>query len=349
MKPVPARLEPVFDRRLWGMRNLAPLFPEFQNEDAPIAEAWLTGDACSFANGPFAGRELGAAWREMPPEWRGERCRNEEQIPLLVKFLFCGDRPSIQVHPDDAYARRHEAAAGGHGKTEMWHFVAARSGAELLHGLRPDVTPASFRCAIAAGTVEGCMERLLVEAGDTVFVPAGTVHTLGAGTALCEIQEQSDITYRIFDFHRLGPDGKPRPLQIEKALEVIHFGERPGGKIAPVRIARGRLVTSYLAACRYFATEKWEFDERIGGVTSRATFELLIFLSGAGRIEWGGESEEYARAQLWFLPASLGPYQLEPSAPTALLRTYVPDLDAFVQRLRDLKILPDEWSRLVFP
>jgi mannose-6-phosphate isomerase len=349
MKPAPSRLEPVFDRRLWGMRNLAPLFPELQNENPPIAEAWLTGDGCRVGSGPFAARELGEAWRAMPPEWRGARCRNETQIPLLVKFLFCGDRPSIQVHPDDAYARKHEAAAGGRGKTEMWHFVAARSGAELLHGLRTDVTPDSLRRAIAAGSVEECLERIPVGAGDTVFVPAGTVHTLGIGNMLCEIQEQSDITYRIFDFHRLGPDGRPRPLQVEKALDVIRFGEHSGGKTAPARIAQGRLVTSYLAACRYFSAEKWEFDERIGGVTSPAAFELLIFLSGDGRIEWGGESAEYSRAQLWFMPASLGAYQLSPGEPTALLRTSVPDLNDFVQRLRELKISPEQWSRFVFP
>ena len=349
MKPAPSRLEPVLDRRLWGMKNLAPLFPQFQNEEPPIAEAWLTGDQCTFVSGPFAGRRLGEAWRAMPPEWTGTRCHGETQIPLLVKFLFPGDRPSIQVHPGDAYASKHESAAGGRGKTEMWHFIAARPGAELLHGLHASVTPESFRRAIAAGTVEECMERIKVEVGDTVFVPAGTVHTLGAGTVLCEIQEQSDITYRLFDFNRVGPDGKARPLQIEKALEVIRFGEQGGGKTLPARIVRRHLVESYLAACRYFATEKWEFDERIGGVTSRATFELLIFLSGAGRIEWGGESADYSGAQVWLLPAALGSYQLEPGEPSALLRTLVPDLDAFVQRLRDLKISPEQWSRFVFP
>lgn len=349
MKPAPSLLEPVFDRRLWGMKNLAPLFPQFQNEDPPIAEAWLTGEQCAFASGPFAGRKLGEAWREMPAEWRGERCRKEEQIPLLVKFLFCGERPSIQVHPDDAYASKREAAAGGRGKTEMWHFVAARPGVELLHGLGPGVTRESFRNAIHEGTVEECVEKIPVAPGDTVFVPAGTVHTLAAATVLCEIQEQSDITYRVFDFNRVGPDDKPRPLQIEKALEAIHFGEHSGGKTTPVRITRRHLAESYLAACRYFATEKWEFDERIGGVTSRASFELLIFLSGAGRIEWSGESVDYSGAQVWLLPAALGSYQLEPGEPTALLRTYVPDLDAFVQRLRDMNILPEQWSLFVFP
>jgi mannose-6-phosphate isomerase len=349
MKPAPSCLEPIFDRRLWGMRNLAPLFPEFQNEDPPIAEAWLTGDQCVISNGPYAGRKLGEAWREMTPEWTGARCRNEKQIPLLVKFLFPGDRPSIQVHPDDAYASRHEAAAGGRGKTEMWHFIAARPGAELLLGLREGVTPESFRRAITAGTVEECVARMPVGAGDTVFVPAGTVHTLGAGTALCEIQEQSDITYRVFDFNRVGPDGKPRPLHVEKALAVIQFGAQSGGKTTPVRLTQHGVTETFLAACRYFATEKWEFHERVGGVTSRATFEILIFLSGAGRIEWGGESAEYGRAQAWFLPAALGAYQIEPREPTVVLRTYVPDLDAFAQRLRDLRVSPEQWSQMVFP
>lgn len=348
MIPVPSRLEPIFDRRLWGMTDLSPLFPQFHKEESPIAEAWLTGDQCPVATGPFTGRKLGQAWAAMPPEWKGARCRDEKQIPLLVKFLFPGDRPSIQVHPDDAYAGQHEFAAGGRGKTEMWHFVAARPGAELLYGLQKDVTAESFRRAIAQGTVESHVAALPVAAGDTVFVPAGTVHTIGAGTVLCEIQQQSDITYRVFDFNRLGPDGKPRPLHVDKALAVIRFEQQVGGKTTPVRIATPHLTESYLAACPYFATEKWEFDQRTGGVTSRESFELLIFLSGAGVMEYQGESVDYARAQAWFLPASLGPYQLQPREPTALLRTYVPDLNSFVERLSSLKVSPDRMSDIVF-
>ncbi len=349
MQPAPSRLAPIFDRRLWGMRNLDPLFPEMRDQDPPIAEAWLTGEQCVFASGPYGGRKLGEAWPAMPVEWKGTRCLADTQIPLLAKFLFPGDKPSIQVHPDDAYAAKHEFARGGRGKTEMWHLVSARAGAEMLVGLRPGVSPETFRGAIADGTLEDLLEHIPVRAGDSVFVPAGTVHTVGAGVTLCEIQEQSDITYRVYDYKRKDADGKERPLQVDQALAVIRFGEQSGGRIVPVRMASKHLMESWLVACRYFAVEKWLFDVRIGGVTSPQSFELLIFLSGTGAIEWGGHTEEYARAQAWMLPAALGPYRLAPSESSSLLRAYVPNLDEVARQLTDRGIPAVEWARMVFP
>jgi mannose-6-phosphate isomerase len=349
MQPAPSRLNPIIDRRLWGMRNLAPLFPEFVGEDPPIAEIWLTGPGCALASGPFAGRQLRDAWSDMPVAWRGTRCAGDAEIPLLVKFLFPGQKPSIQVHPDDAYAAKHEAHRGGRGKTEMWYVLAAEPGAELLLNLRPGVTPQSFRRAIDDATLEDLVARVPVLPGDTIYVPAGTVHTIGAGIMLCEIQEQSDITYRVYDYKRKGPDGKERPLHVRQALEVINFGEQTGRKTEPVLKAAHGLVQSFLAACCYFATERWEFDSRIGAVTSPGSFELLVFLSGAGRFSWGREFEAYSRTQVWFLPAALGPYQLDPAEPTVLLHTSVPDLEAYARRLTDLGIPSSEWARVVFP
>jgi mannose-6-phosphate isomerase len=349
MQTIPSRLDLIIDRRLWGMRDLSPLFPQLTGQDPPIAEIWLTGPSCRLANGPYAGRELRDAWREMPAAWTGTRCAGDPQIPLLVKFLFPGDKPSIQVHPDDAYAAKHEAHRGGRGKTETWHVLAAKPGAELLVNLRPGVTPEAFRRAIDDGTLESLLAGIPVVPGDTIFVPAGTVHTIGAGVMLCEIQEQSDITYRVFDYKRKGPDGKERPLHIREALDVINFGEQSGRKTDPVRRVERGLVQSYLVACRYFAVEKWEFDSRIGGVTSAGSFELLIFLSGAGHLSWGREATEYARTEVWLLPAALGPYQLQPAEPTALLHASVPNLDAYARRLAELRIPEAEWSRIIFP
>jgi mannose-6-phosphate isomerase len=186
-----------------------------------------------------------------------------------------------------------------------------------------------------------------VRAGDAVFVPAGTAHTICPGVVLCEIQQQSDITYRVFDYNRVGADGKPRALHIRQALEVIQFGEQSGGLCDPVRITRGAVNETFYAACRHFATERWEFRERIAAVTSPERFDLLIFLEGQGRIEFAGGEEPYAPAEVWMLPAALGAYQLAPDSPTTLLRAYVPDLHGFVQRLTEERVAEAEWSRVV--
>jgi mannose-6-phosphate isomerase len=347
VKIEPARIEPVFVSRIWGARSLTPLFPERPVENESVGEVWLTGNDCRIANGPFSGWTLGEAWREMGPEWTGTRVRDPERCPLLVKFIFPEQKLSIQAHPDDDYAQRHEAASGGRGKTEMWYAIEARPGAEVMVGLRPGVTRESFRRAIKAGTVEECLARVPVRTGDSIFVPAGTAHTIGPGMVLCEIQEHSDITYRVFDYNRLTAEGKPRPLHIERALNVIQFGEQKGGKVSPIGMQQGPMIKTYLVACRYFATERWESRERIPAATDPAHFDLLIFLAGSGRIEFGGESRDFVAGQAWFLPAALGTYQLAPVAPTALLRTYVPDLDNFVRGMKDEGIAESAAASLV--
>ncbi len=335
--------------RIWGARSLAPLFPEKTALREPIGEVWLTGQDCTLATGPFAGRKLGEAWREMPMEWTGTCVANDEPFPLLVKFIFPTEKLSVQVHPDDEYARRHEAPAGGLGKTEMWYAVAGRPAAEVMVGLKSDVQPDSFQRAVANGTVEECLERIAVRAGDAIFVPAGTVHTIGPGVVLCEIQEHSDLTYRVFDYDRLSTEGKPRPLHIEKALAVINFGEQSGGKLEPVCITRGPVTETYFIACRYFAVEKWEFAERIAAVTRSEHFDLLIFLAGSGRLEYGDAAADYGPAQVWLLPAALGAYKLASQSATMLLRAYVPDVNEFARRLADQRIEESAWSRLVYP
>ena len=314
-----------------------------------MGEAWLTGNECPLATGEFAGRTLGDVWPELPEEWTGTRLRGLARIPVLVKFIFPEEKLSVQVHPDDTYAEKHEAATGESGKTEMWYVVTAREGAELRVGLRPDVTSASFRRAIADGTVEDCLERVAVQAGDAVFVPAGTAHTICPGVVLCEIQQHSDITYRVFDYNRVGADGKPRPLHVRQALNVMRFGEQSGGRCDPVRISHGAITETFFAACQYFAAERWEFRERIAAVTSPEHFDLLIFLEGRGRIEFAEGAEVYAPADAWLLPAALGAYQLVPESPTTLLRAYVPDLNDFVRRLADERVEEAAWSRVVHP
>jgi mannose-6-phosphate isomerase len=150
---------------------------------------------------------------------------------------------------------------------------------------------------------------------------------------LCEVQQHSDITYRVFDYNRLQADGTPRPLHVQQALEVMDFSGSSIGRIEPVKIRRRALLKTCLAACPYFTTERWDFSERIAGSTSLDRFELLIVLSGSGRLEYGEDSAAYKPAEAWMLPAGLGAYRLAPESPTSLLRTFVPDLDEYALEL----------------
>lgn len=353
MTLAPARLAPVFLPRIWGARNLAPLFdPQplaASLAGEPIGEVWLTGDRCEFASGPFAGRSLGESWPNLSAEWTGTRFQGLPRIPLLVKFIFPEDKLSVQVHPDDAYAREHERAAGGVGKTEMWYAVAARACAQLRLGLRPGTTPNAFRQAIADGTAEESLSPLPVRAGDAFFVPAGTAHTIGPGLVLCEVQQNSDITYRVYDYNRVAADGKSRPLHIRQALEVMRFGETGSGPIDPVTISSGSLRQAYLVACRYFAVELWEFAQPIAAATGVERFELLIPLAGEGCIESNSSSAPYRPAQLWILPAALGAYRLAPNSATTLLRAYVPDLGHLAAQLAGQQVSETARRRLIHP
>jgi mannose-6-phosphate isomerase len=344
----PSRLEPVFSPRPWGALSLAPFFPEKHDLAEPIGEAWLTGSECTFATGPFSGRKLGETWPKMPVEWAGTAVKRERDFPLLVKFIFPEDKLSVQVHPGDDFAAMHEQAAGGCGKTEMWYAVRARPGAEVLVGLKPHVTRGDFEQAIAGGTAEDCLAHIPMNAGDTIFVPAGTAHTIGPGLLLCEIQQHSDLTYRVFDYNRPDAHGKLRPLHIEKALQVMRFGAQPGGKVDPVSVKQGALTETYLAACPYFATEKWESSERIDAGTSREHFDLLIFLEGHGNIRHGAEVTPYRPTQVWLMAAALGEYQLLPEAHTSVLRTYVPaDPNEFTARMAARGVQPEAIARLI--
>jgi mannose-6-phosphate isomerase len=323
----PARLEPIFSPRPWGVRSLAPFFPEKINLAEPLGEAWLTGSECVFANGPFAGQKLGEVWPKMGAEWAGTAIAKEGPFPLLVKFIFAAEHLSVQVHPNDDYARAHEKLPGGEparGKTEMWYAVNAQPGSEVLLGLKEDVTRESLERAIGEGTAEHCLKQIPMNAGDLIFVPAGTAHTIGGGLVLCEIQEHSDLTYRVYDYNRRDAQGRSRELHIAKALEVMRFGAQIGGKVTPARVRRDGVEETFYVACKYFATEKWDFASGAGETTSRERFEILVILHGRGEITWDGGRADYAPAQVWLLPAALGKYGLEASAPTSLLRTFVP-------------------------
>lgn len=297
----------------------------------------MTGNDSRFANGPFAGRTLRDAWSAMPVEWTGSFSDTSRDFPLLVKFLFTEDKLSVQVHPGDDHVREFEPELGGRGKTEMWYALRAQPGAEVMVGLNPEVTLKQFRQCIENSTAEDCLTRIPVQKNDAIFVPAGAAHTIGPGLLLCEIQQHSDITYRVYDYNRPDSSGKLRDLHIEKALQVVRFGLQKGGKIEPVRVcSENGPQETFLAACPYFATERWELTSALSRETDAAHFDILIFLEGQGNMSCGNRRLPYRPTEVWLLPAQLGTYQIDPDDRTALLRTYVP---------RDLKDVATDWVK----
>jgi mannose-6-phosphate isomerase len=337
--------------RIWGARSLTPIYPEQSNLPEPIGEAWLTGPLSEIPDGPAKG-PLNSAWLKMPAKWRGSNFAAQPaaaDFPLLVKFLFPTDQLSIQVHPNDDYAAEHEAP-GSSGKTEMWHAVSAEPGATLLLGLAPEVDPTDFEAAIENGGLEKFFERLPVSGGDTFFVPAGTPHTIGKGMILCEVQQNSDLTYRLYDFQRVDAQGHPRQLHVDKGMAVIDFEHRHGGKVAALPLpSTGGAKKSLLAACRYFASERWDISAVTEANSDPSRFELLIILGGSGNITWEGGTTSFKQGECWFIPAQLGKFSITPDSATSILRTYVPDLAALRAKLLRDGVTEAALQKVFFP
>jgi len=332
----PFRIEPTFSPRIWGACSLTPLYPEKTNLAEPIGEAWLTDMNCHVANGPFAGRTLAEAWRAMPAEWRGDNFAGGD-FPLLVKFIFPTDKLSIQVHPDDAYASVHEKAAGGRGKTEMWHVVTAKPGASLLLGLKTGVTREKFLERLKDNRLEDLFQRHPVQAGDTFFIPARTPHTIGPDMVICEVQQYSDLTYRVYDYGRVDAAGKPRELHIEKALAVMNFDAKAGGKVAPRPWVKGRenAGLNHLADCPYFSVDRLDIDRMAHFKLSKPAaekrrFQILVVLSGEGFLTWTPPRHTKGSIPLkpgecWFIPAStFEGYSIRSDGKASVLIAFVP-------------------------
>jgi mannose-6-phosphate isomerase len=346
-EPVLTRIEPFFSPRPWGTRSLAPLFPDKTNLKDPIGEAWLTAFDSPVADGPYAGKSLGASWLAMPNEWRGTRTGSYENFPVLVKFLFPMDKLSIQVHPDDAFASRFEQAAGGRGKTEMWHIVSAEPGAELLIGLKPGVTREDFLRGVSEKNVENLFVRYSVRAGETYFVQAGTQHAIFPGMVVCEIQEYSDLTYRVYDYGRVDVHGKTRELHLDKAMEVTRFEGLRSGPISALPLHSPDAIKHLLAACDFFATERWNCDRTTPIESDPSEFQVMVILSGRGELYDEESCHRFAPGQAWFLPAALPVSFLEPKETTTLLRITVPDTKLLQVELENMGFDQQSISRVL--
>ena len=318
----------VFER-IWGGRKLETEYGMDLPPEKPIGEAWVISDHSSAESvinrGPFAGKTLHDLLTEAPNDLLG-RCAQPTvhgRFPLLLKVLDARDVLSVQVHPDDAKAQ--ELGEPDVGKTEMWHVLQSEPGSELYCGLRSDVTPELFRQAVEEQHLEDLMVCFPVQAGTPVFVPAGTVHAIGGGIVLAEIQQNSDLTYRLYDWGRLDAKGQPRELHIEKGLEAIHFGSSHSGPAHGLAYMADGVERMVLAACRYFAAEMLLLN---GATHTRNTrgdsFHILLAANTNVQIEAAGGAVDLQPGQAALVPGCCDTFAV--AGEGTVLDYYVPDI-----------------------
>jgi len=307
----PLVFQPIFQERIWGGRKLAELFGKDIPAGKLIGESWEVVDRpeaqSMVRDGPLAGRSLHDLWVNFREEVFGQ-LSDAPRFPLLVKLLDAREKLSLQVHPPEQVAE----SLGGETKTEFWYVAAAEPGGEIYVGLRRTMTPEQFECAVRSGTVAECVHAIAVEEGHAMFLPSGRFHAIGAGTVVVEVQQNSDTTYRVFDWNRVDDTGQPRPLHIKEALQCIDFNDVTPG---PVRPDRENLVCDKL-----FEVQKWHLDcER--EIVPLAEFAIVFCLTGSLRCG----NREFARGEFFLVPASMPDRQIHPQGEgTSLLRVTIP-------------------------
>lgn len=328
------RFEEAFFERIWGGHRLRNQLRLAAPADRPIGEAWLISDhdqhESVVAKGPWAGRTLHELLVNHRDYLLGTQARPtvHGRFPLLLKILDAADVLSVQVHPDDAAALAMNEPDVG--KTEMWHVLDSEPGSSLICGLDPALTREGFLAAVADNTIAGSMRQFPAPPGTTAFVAAGTVHAIGAGILLAEIQQNSDLTYRIYDWDRVDGNGQRRELHLEKAARVTRFGSDHGGAATPLDYVRDGVTITVLGACAYFANQLIRMSGHAALDTAGRSFHIVMPRDRAITVTAANETIELAPCRAVLIPAGVGPFQLEGEG--SVLHYFVPDLDEDVYR-----------------
>ena len=315
----PLLMQPLFDPRPWGARDLSPIYP--RHFDEKIGESWLTGDHCKIQNGALAGKSLAEVALRFKRELVGDAASDESRFPLLAKFLFPHEKLSVQVHPDDDDAR---AIGQPWGKTECWYVAHATPEAKIGLGLKPGTTRAQFEKSIHENRAEELLNWIKVAAGDLIYVAGGTVHTLGPGAIIVETQQQSDTTFRLYDY------GRPRELHLKDGLRVIKE-QVASGKVRPQVLSKAGMNGNRvlpLVESPYFSVERFElqgahdFDFAGDGKSSP---QILVTVEGSAALEAAGnEPLTFNKGDAVVVPASIQQFRVQPEGEVQFLRSYVP-------------------------
>lgn len=320
VKPYPLQFQPEFKERVWGGRALERF--GFAVPEGRIGEAWTIGDhpngTTKVMNGELAGKGLDEIRSLYGRDFFGSKgYSGNARFPLLIKLLDCQDDLSVQVHPNDHYAGLPQ---GELGKTEMWYVLDAKPDAKIIYGLEPGVTRETLAAAIEKGTIMDCLHEVSVKAGDCFYIPAGTVHALCAGVLVAEIQQNSDTTYRLYDYNRMGLDGKLRELHVEDSLNVIAYEGSGATRMTTELAASGEWLT--MVDSPYFVTEKGRVDGTWELTTHCDSFVVHIICEGEGHIRWADGSIAAKPGDCFLIPANLGAYAFE--GKLTMLRSRLP-------------------------
>lgn len=316
----PLLMTPLFDPRPWGRFDLSPIYSRRFSEK--IGESWLTGDNGTVQNGPLAGKSLAELSSRFRRELVGEAPKDGNRFPLLMKFLFPQEKLSVQVHPDDDAAR---AIGQPCGKTECWYVAHAESGAEIGLGLKSGATRADFERSVHENRAEELLNWIKVSAGEMIYVAGGTVHTLGPGSIIVETQQQSDTTFRLYDY------GRPRELHLQDGLRVIK--ERvASGKVrpqTPLRLDGNGNRVQPLIASEYFTVQKFDLNSQqiFPALEGKSSAQILVATEGAGTLSApGSEPVEFNKGDAVVVPASIHEFSVQPRAKLQFLSSYVPGI-----------------------
>ena len=322
----PLRFEPIYQYRLWGGRRLAGLLAAPLPGDGPIGEAWVLSDrddhASRVADGPLKGRTIGQLMEQSTEQLLGKLAGRFSRFPLLLKFLDVREMLSLQVHPADA--RKDLLPAGETGKTEAWVVLEAGTKSRIYAGLKPGTTADDLRRAVAGGVVADNVASFTPKQGDGVFLPAGTVHSLG-DVVVFEIQENSDVTFRVDDWGHIDPrTGRPRALQIDQALSAINMAQGEIAPVSPVVEETTPVERERLFECDYFRLWRLRGQSPFA-VGAAGAPRVLVCIEGTGQVEHGGETYAAAKGDVLLLPAAVGVCAFRPGGAVTLLEVALPE------------------------
>jgi mannose-6-phosphate isomerase len=323
----PLRFEPIYQYRLWGGRRLADLLAAPLPGHGLIGEAWVLSDrddyASRVADGPLKGQTIGHLMEQSPEQLLGRLAGHFSCFPLLLKFLDVREMLSLQVHPADA--RKDLLPAGETGKTEAWVVLEAGPKSRIYAGLKSGITAADLRRAVARGVVADLVSSFIPKQGDGVFIPAGTVHSLGGDVVVFEIQENSDVTFRLDDWGHIDPTtGRSRALQVDQALSAINMAQGAVAPVAPVVEETAPVERERLFDCEYFRLWRLHGQSPFA-VGAAGVPRVLICLEGTGRVEHGGQTYAAGKGDVWLLPAAVGACAFRPSGAVTLLEVALPE------------------------
>jgi mannose-6-phosphate isomerase len=323
----PLRFEPIYQYRLWGGRRLANLLTAPLPSDGPIGEAWLLSDRddhpSRVANGPLKGRTIGQLLKQSPEQLLGKLAGRFNRFPLLLKFLDVHEMLSVQVHPSDAHTNL--LPAGETGKTEAWVVLEAGSESRIYAGLKPATTADHLRRAIANGTVADHLAGFTPNPGDGVFLPAGAVHALGGDVVVFEVQQNSDVTFRLYDWNHVdAKTGNPRALQVDKAIACIDFAQGALGPVVPKVEEVTPVLRERLFLCNHFGL--WRLrGESPFKVGAAGTPRVLVCIAGDGQLEHDGANYAVEKGAVLLLPAVVGVCAFRPRHAVSLLEIALPE------------------------